>query len=60
MKNLSILLATLVLLVTIGLRPVSKSIALNAANDVATVTYTIAGVDGDGGQGLDSYNSWAG
>jgi len=58
MKTLTTLFATLVLLVTVGLRSVSTDFALN--EDHSTATILVAGVDGDGAPGSDDYNSWAG
>ena len=46
---MSILFATLVLLVTIGLRPISKGVALNAAHTPAATL--VAGAETDGLQG---------
>jgi len=58
MKTLTTLFATLVLLVTVGLRSVSTDFALNEAHSTAAIL--VAGVDGDGAPGSDAYNSWAG
>jgi len=60
MKTLIPLFATLILLVTVGLRSVSTNFALNEANDEPAMAQTVAGVDGDGAPGSDDYNSWAG
>jgi len=64
MKTLTTLFATLVLLVTVGLRSVSTDFALNEANDEPAMAQTVAGIDGgsdgDGAPGSDAYNSWAG
>ena len=55
MKTLTTLFATLVLLVTIGLRSVSTNFALNEANDEPAMAQTVASADGgsDGQPGTD-------
>jgi len=64
MKTLITLFATLVLLVTVGLRSVSTDFALNEVNDEPAMTQTVASVDGgsdgEGEPDPDAYNSWAG
>jgi len=46
MKTLTTLFATLVLLVTVGLRSVSTDFALNEANDEPAMVQTVASADG--------------
>jgi len=64
MKTLITLFATLVLLVTVGLRSVSTDFALNEVNDEPAMTQTVASVDGgsdgDDEPSPDGYSSWAG
>ncbi len=66
MKTIIALLATLVLLVTIGLRPVSTGVkggALHGTNHMNRVSHTLAsldsGTDGVGAPSFDTgHNSW--
>ena len=59
-ETLTTMFATLVLLVTVGMRSVSTDFALNEANDEPAIAQTVAGVEGDDAPGSDYYNSWAG